>query len=83
MSQTAHHIIVNMEAKEVHQAKVSYANLVHIAYPADPPAEDSDIIYTVTVSYVDGSGNHTLTKGSHAVQVKEGMVCNVRKTGRS
>lgn len=82
MSQ-ATNIILNMEAKVVHQAKLPYAQLVHLAYPEDPPADQSDIRYTVTVAYADGSGEFSLTKTSKPVDVKEGMVCNVRKTGRS
>lgn len=76
-------IILNMDPVAVHQAKLSYAQLVHLAYPGDPPAEHSDIRYTVTVSYEDGSGEQSLSLSSHPVDVKEGMVCNVRKTGRS
>lgn len=76
-------IILNMEPVAVHQAKLSYAQLVHLAYPGDPPAEHSDIRYTVTVSYGDGTGEQSLSLSSHPVDVKEGLVCNVRKTGRS
>lgn len=80
---TITNIILNMEPKQIHQAKLSYAELVHIAYPSDPPTSHSDILYTVTVSYEDGGGERSMSQSSNPVEVKEGMVCNVRKTGRS
>ena len=75
-------IVVNLSSVEVHQEKLTYAQLVHLAYPQDPPAESSDVIYTVTVSYPEGE-SLSLARGDNPVQVKEGMVCHVRKTGRS
>lgn len=75
-------IIVNLEEVEVHQEKLMYAQLVHIAYPNDPPADSSDVIYTVTVSH-PSLGDISLARGDKPVTVKAGMVCHVRKTGRS
>lgn len=75
-------IIVNLEEVEVHQEKLTYAQLVHIAYPNDPPADSSDVIYTVTVSH-PSLGDISLARGDKPVTVKAGMVCHVRKTGRS
>jgi hypothetical protein len=75
-------IILNLTEVEVHQEKVTYAQLVHLAYPQDPPAESSDFVYTITVSHSE-LGDISLAKGDNPVSVKEGMVCNVRKTGRS
>ncbi|MEB2540113.1 MULTISPECIES: multiubiquitin domain-containing protein [Burkholderia] len=75
-------IIVNLDQVQVHEAKLTYAQLVHLAYPQDPPADTSDIVYTVTVDYPDGQ-SLSLARGEKPVPVKEGMVCHVRKTGRS
>lgn len=75
-------IILNLEEVTVHQEKLTYAQLVHLAYPQDPPADASEFIYTITVSHPD-LGDLSLARGDKPVPVKEGMVCNVRKTGRS
>lgn len=75
-------IVVNLEEVEVHQEKLTYAQLVHLAHPSDPPAESSDVIYTITVSH-PSIGDVSLARGDKPVTVKPGMVCHVRKTGRS
>lgn len=75
-------IIVNLEEVEVRQEKLTYAQLVHIAYPQDPPAETSDVLYTITISH-PSLGDISLARGDKPVTVKPGMVCHVRKTGRS
>jgi len=75
-------IVVNLEEVEVHQEKLTYAQLVHLAYPGDPHADATDVIYTVTVSH-PSFGDLSLARGDKPVTVKPGMVCNVRKTGRS
>ncbi|MCF1444993.1 multiubiquitin domain-containing protein [Ralstonia nicotianae] len=85
MSTAAQHatkIVVNLDEVEVHQEKLTYAQLVHLAYPQDPPAESSDIVYTITISAPD-LGDFSLARGDKPVPVKQGMVCHVRKTGRS
>lgn len=75
-------IILNMEEHKVHPEHITYAQLAHLAYPEDPPAESSDIVYTITVSHPD-IGDRSVARGDKPVPVKEGMVCHVRKTGRS
>jgi len=75
-------IVLNLDEIEVHQEKLTYAQLVHLAYPQDPPADTSDFIYTVTISYPNGE-SLSLARGDKPVPVKQGMVCHVRKTGRS
>jgi hypothetical protein len=75
-------IVVNLSQVQVHQEKLTYSQLVHLAYPQDPAADTSDVIYTVTVSYPSGE-SLSLARGDKPVTVKEGMVCHVRKTGRS
>lgn len=81
-AQRATKIILNLDEIEVHQEKLTYAQLVHLAYPQDPPADTSDFIYTITITYADGE-SLSLARGDKPVPVKEGMVCHVRKTGRS
>lgn len=73
-------IFLNLDEIEVHQASLNYQQLARMAFPADP--EESDIIYTITVSHPD-FGDRSIAKGDKPVPVKEGMVCHVRKTGRS
>lgn len=75
-------IVLNLEEIEVPQEKLTYAQLVHLAYPQDPPADTSDFIYTITISHPE-LGDLSLARGDKPVAVKEGMVCHVRKTGRS
>lgn len=77
---TSTKIKLNLEEIEVNQASLNYQQLVRLAFPADP--EESDIIYTVTVSHPD-FGDRSVARGDKPVPVKEGMVCHVRKTGRS
>lgn len=75
-------IILNMEEVEVPQEHITYAQLAHLAFPQDPPTDSSEIVYTISVSHPD-IGDQSLARGSKPVSVKEGMVCHVRKTGRS
>lgn len=75
-------IILNMGEVEAHPGHMTYTQLVHLAYPEDPPADSSDIVYTITVSHPE-IGDRSIARGDKPVPVKEGMVCNVRKTGRS
>ncbi|MBP0624904.1 multiubiquitin domain-containing protein [Cupriavidus consociatus] len=81
-NQSTTRIILNLDPIDVHQEKLTYAQLVHFAYPQDPPADTTDFIYTITISHPD-LGDLSLARGDKPVPVKEGMVCHVRKTGRS
>lgn len=85
MSHTDHHkpkFILNLDEVEHHHHELSYAELVFLAYPQDPPADTSDIIYTITIEYMKGE-IISFARGDKPVAIKQGMVCNVRKTGRS
>lgn len=75
-------IVINMTEVTVHEHELSYGRLAHLAYPQDPPADHSDIVYTITVSYPQGP-TVTVVRGGKPVHVQKGMVCNVRKTTRS
>jgi hypothetical protein len=74
-------IIVNAREKEWKKKKISFDEVVKLAYPT-PPAGQC-IVYTVT--YHNGPRHHpegTLTE-NHKVKVKNGMVFNVQYTDKS
>jgi hypothetical protein len=75
-------IVLNLEEVVVHSRHLNYAQLVKLAFPDDPPAETSDIVYTITISS-PSLGEISLARGDKPVPVEEGMVCHVRTTGRS
>lgn len=75
-------IILNLNEVIVHSSRLNYAQLVKLAFPDDPPAETSDIVYTITISS-PALGEISLARGDKPVKVEEGMVCHVRTTGRS
>lgn len=85
MSHAEHHkpkFILNLNEIEHHHEELSYAQLVFLAYPQDPPADTSDNIYTITIEYENGE-TISFARGDKPVPIKQRMVCNVRKTGRS
>lgn len=74
-------IIVNAREKEWKKKKISFDQVVKLAYPT-PPAGQC-IVYTVT--YHNGPRHHpegSLTE-NHKVKVKDGMVFNVQYTDKS
>jgi hypothetical protein len=74
-------IIVNGRAKDWTKKKISFTELVAIAYPVPPTGQC--IVYTIT--YHQGPPNRpegTLTEGE-SVRVRDGMVFNVRFTDKS
>jgi hypothetical protein len=74
-------IIVNTRKKEWTKKKISFEQLVKIAYPVPPDGQN--IVYTVT--FFDGPPHHpegTLTAGE-TVKVKDEMVFNVKFTDKS
>lgn len=75
-------IVINMEPHQVDDETIDYARLAQLAYPQDPPALTSDIVYTVTVSHPK-LGDRSMARDDHPVPLHDGMVCHVRKTGRS
>jgi hypothetical protein len=72
-------IVVNGRQKTVTTHKLTYADVVKLAFPADPP--DDAVVYTVTFANPHGHDG-TLAAGQD-VPVKDGMVFNVSKTNRS
>lgn len=72
-------IIVNGRRREVTQDRLTYREVVHLAFPDDPP--DPNVIYTVT--YANPHGKDGVLVEGQSVEVKNGMSFNVTKTNRS
>ncbi len=73
-------IIVNTRQHRWNEPRISYAQVVEIAYPGQPIGDQDDV--TVRYTYRRGHGGGTLTAG-HDAEVKEGMVFDVHRTTRS
>lgn len=74
-------IVVNARPKEIHQRRMSYWEIVRLAYPEAVPSEN--IIYTV--NYARGPHSNpegSMVDGQH-VQVKDGMTFYVTPTDKS
>jgi len=72
-------VYVNGRKREVAQHKLTYLEVVQLAYPGEVPTDV--IVFTVTYSNPHGRDG-ALTAGQ-SVPVKDGMIFNVRKTDRS
>lgn len=72
-------IIVNGRQREFVGQRISYIQVVQLAFPNDQP--DANIEYTVAYANTHGKDG-TLVDGQD-VKVKEGMIFNVTKTNRS
>jgi len=72
-------IIVNGRKREVTDHKLTYQQVVKLAYPDEQP--DANIVYTVAYANPHGKDG-TLVDGQDVV-IKNGMSFNVSKTSRS
>ncbi|MBM9616031.1 multiubiquitin domain-containing protein [Desulfobulbus rhabdoformis] len=72
-------IIVNGRPREVSDKRISYTEVVQLAFPDVQP--NQDIVYTVAYDNPHGKDG-TLVDGQE-VKLKEGMIFNVTKTNRS
>lgn len=72
-------IIINGRKREVADHKLSYQQLVKLAFPDDNP--DTNTVYTVAYANPHGKDG-TLVDGQDVV-IKNGMSFNVSKTSRS
>lgn len=72
-------IIINGRPREVTDHKLTYQQVVHLAFPDDQP--NPDLVYTVAYANPHGKDG-TLVDGED-VPVKNGMIFNVTKTNRS
>ena len=75
----AHTIYVNGRPRTFEGHRITYAQVVELAFPNDP--KSPDIVYTVAYANPHGHDG-TLAEGQD-VNVKEGMSFNVGKTNRS
>ena len=72
-------IIVNGRRREVEEHKLTYIEVVQLAFPGEEPSEQ--IIFTVTFSNRHGKEG-SLVAGEK-VRIKNGMVFNVDRTDKS
>lgn len=73
------HIVINGRHREVAEPKLTYEELVKLAFPEDQP--NPDLVYTV--AYVDPHGHDGTLVAGQEIHIKEGMCFNVTKTNRS
>lgn len=72
-------IIVNGRPREVTEHKLTYLQVIQLAYPGEQPTEK--VVYTVTFSNPHGHDG-TLVEGQK-VEIKNGIIFNVKKTDQS
>jgi hypothetical protein len=72
-------IMVNGRPREVTDHKLTYLQVVQLAYPGEQPTDT--IVFTVTYSHPHGRDG-SLVAGQD-VTIKDGMIFNVRKTDQS
>lgn len=74
-------IVINTRPHLWTEKRISYEQVVALAYPGQPVGPDTDITVRYSRGH-DGHGSGTLTAG-HSVEVKDGMVFDVHRTTRS
>jgi hypothetical protein len=72
-------IIVNGRQKVVFDHKLTYLEVVQLAYPGEQPSDG--VVFTVTFSNPHGKDG-SMVEGDK-VNVKDGIIFNVRKTDKS
>ncbi|MET0076224.1 MAG: multiubiquitin domain-containing protein [Candidatus Thiodiazotropha lotti] len=72
-------IIVNGRPKVVFDHKLTYLEIVQLAYPGEQPSDG--VVFTVTFSNPHGKDG-SMVEGDK-VNVKDGIIFNVRKTDKS
>ncbi len=73
------HIIVNGRPRTVDEHRLTYAEVVALAFPGTPP--DPNVVFTV--AYADTHGHDGTLAEGQAVDIHDGMSFVVRKTARS
>jgi len=73
------HITVNGRPRTVSEHRLTYAEVVELAFPGTPA--DPNVVFTV--SYADPNGHDGTLAEGQTVRVHEGMSFVVRKTARS
>jgi len=72
-------IIVNGRPREVTEHKLTYFEVIQLAYPGEQPSDG--VVYTVTFSNPHGKDG-TLVEGKD-VKIKDGGIFNVARTDKS
>lgn len=72
-------IVVNGRQRQVTQHKLTYLEVVELAFPGERPSET--VVFTVTFSNPHGKDG-SLVDGQDVV-IKDGIIFNVRKTDKS
>jgi hypothetical protein len=72
-------IVINGRPREVNGQKISYSEVVRIAFPDDPTNENLEY----TVAYANPHGKDGTLVNGQDIHIKEGMIFNVSKTNRS
>ncbi len=72
-------IVVNGRPRQVTKHKLTYLEVVHLAYPGEQPTDQ--IVFTVTYSNPHGKDG-SMVEGDTVV-IKDGIIFNVRKTDKS
>ncbi len=72
-------IIVNGRPREVAEHKLTYLQVVQLAFPGEQPSEG--VVYTVTFSNPHGHDG-SLVEGQNTI-IKDGVIFNVDKTDKS
>lgn len=75
----SYNIVLNGRPRVINEHKLSYAEVVRLAYP--DASQDENVLYTVAYANPHGRDG-TLSEGQD-VPVKDGMSFNVLKTNRS
>ncbi len=74
-------IIIDGTPYEMEKEKLSYAEIVTLAYPDYP--QHPEITYSVTYKKGPSSNHEGILAQGGSVMVKDGMVFNVSRTGQS
>lgn len=72
-------IIVNGRPREVTEHKMTYLQVVQLAFPGEQPSEG--VVYTVTFSNPHGKDG-SLVEGQN-LTIKDGVIINVDRTDKS
>jgi hypothetical protein len=77
--QHSYSIIVNGRPRVIHEHKLTYIQVIQLAYPGEQPSER--VVFTVTYSNPHGKDG-SMVEGD-VVVIKDGEIFNVRKTDQS
>ena len=72
-------IVVNGRPKQITEHKLTYLQVVQLAYPGEQPTDQ--IVFTVTYSNPHGKDG-SMVEGDTVI-IKDGIIFNVRKTDKS